>query len=172
MHQTTVQPKFKLREPVSFKPHEAGPREVPKTFVWDISSENGIDFYYLIQHPDGLELTDQSANQFIGYNVIRLKQGIKYLSASEKELTSLESNVSLTQDNTAEINPSLNVPINVTLTKGEWETVALGMGMYETISKQQKALILMQGLTEQQYQLMLADIEVFKKAMKTIGIEP
>lgn len=84
-----ILPKFKKNELVSFE--GAAPlKSIKKTFIHAISTEDHINYYYLIEHPEGKLLHEKTQHEFVGFDVTKLKFGLKYLAAQEHELKEVE----------------------------------------------------------------------------------
>jgi hypothetical protein len=84
-----ILPKFRKNQLVSF----AGSNNlkgIKKTFIHAISTEDKINYYYLIEHPDGKLLHEKTQHEFVGFDVTKLKFGLKYLVAREDELQEAE----------------------------------------------------------------------------------
>lgn len=91
---------------------------IEKTFIWATASVEQGEIY-LIEHPDGVLLTEENRKEFEGFNPEKLQTGRKYLVAYSGELIDLSQPTELTTNN----QPSTSEAITVTMPKEYFENI-------------------------------------------------
>lgn len=79
---------MKKGTPVKFIGNETR-HAIEKTFVWDVAKISLTENMYLIEHPEGTLLNENTLKDFKGYNTDKLHFGKKYLAAKIDELIDL-----------------------------------------------------------------------------------
>lgn len=94
---------------------------IEKTYVWAVANaENTL--IYLIEHPQGVELTEENRKSFDGFNPDKLQIGKKYLVAYPGELINLSDNNEVKQTQTT-VQPQTDEIITVKMPKVYFEQI-------------------------------------------------
>lgn len=104
---------------------------IEKTYIWDIQiiKGNGTtvpdETLYLIQHPQGALLTEETKKDFKGFNVDKLTPGKSYMAVYANEIIDLDNPTSNIQNpiiNTVQPTPNVEM-ITVTMPKQYFQEV-------------------------------------------------
>lgn len=92
---------------------------IEKTYVWATAQiEQGV--IYLIEHPDGVLLTEENKKDFVGFNPEKLQAGKKYLVAYSGQLIDLSQPTEAIAPTTNNQQPTT---ITVTMPKEYFENI-------------------------------------------------
>ncbi len=166
-----ILPKFKKGQLVSFDGanHLAS---LSKTFIHAVDTDDHINYFYLIEHPSGKILIDQTKHEFTGFDITKLKQGLKYISAQENELTAVEQPKPAVVESAAPIikEQVIDEPITFTTTKSVIDSIIGATASQYMAFKNNKIIVMMQAqLDDETYNAILKSTETALIQFKTQG---
>lgn len=147
-----------------------------KTYIWQVVNISENEIGYIIEHPEGTLLNEQTEKtDFTGIDTKKLHQGKRYMMAYATELIDLDAIAEAEKPKEAvviPITPELdNTEISLSLPKHVWESISNAVLTYKEITTQHKTLIIASGqLTEQDLNKSFEDCDKFVVLTQTQGI--
>lgn len=168
MNTQPIPPKFALKQLVSFEGANHL-RALKKTFIHAIATEDNINYYYAIEHPDGKLLHETTEHEFAGYDLKKMKYGLKYISANETELHAVENATPAKSEPPA---PVEEKKYTLTFTEGQMEAISGAIATCQQLLPMQKGMILTQeGMTEETFEVLLKNTNSVAEVLKASGFE-
>lgn len=172
-----IQAKFKKGQLVCFEGANHLKR-LSKTFIHAVHTDDNINYYYLIEHPNGILLHEKTTHEFKGFDTAKLKFGLHYVVANETELTAVIDASATANNNTQKSNelnelvkPDPNDVKTVTMHSGIWDAVAAALCQQYFAFTSQKELIMMQTqMKEVEYEAFVQNMKLALLKFKEDGI--
>ncbi len=149
-------------------------KAIKQTYVHAVATEDEINYFYLIEHPQGIVLCEQTEYKFQGFDTLKLKQGLKYVVAGETELEAIiqQTEIQNPQEQLGEqegIDPQEQ--ISITLPRCQWEATLGAIQTTIASLQQNKMLVLMQpDMTETIFNDIIANTKAAESNIIASGI--